>query len=97
MCKALFVYTKDSTALAGCGNWTGGVAAEETVTEAGDDGVAELAEGTGDKGEEGTKAAPIWAEELEGVGYCVGAVVEALGGGEGGGDEDDAFEGVGRG
>jgi hypothetical protein len=88
---------EDPAALAGGRNGTGGVPAEKTVAEAGDDGVAKFAKGTGEQDKEFAEAAPGRAEELECLSYGVGAGVEALGWTEGASDQDDAVGGVRRG
>ena len=65
--KTLFEHAEDSIALVGCGDRAGIVPAEDTVAEAGDDAVAELAHGAGETHEEGVETSPAipgWAKDL---------------------------------
>jgi hypothetical protein len=78
------------------GGWdgTGGVAAEDSVAEARDEGIAELAQGAGDtdqKVAETGPAVPRIAEDIQRTDDGIGAAVETLVRAEGVGDEDDAF------
>lgn len=89
----LFVYAEDSIAF-GC-RWNGacGVAAEHAVAQARDEAVAGLAEEARNKRERPAEETPGVVEEPQGLGYGVGAMVDALVWGKGVGDEDDAVGG----
>ena len=86
----LFGHAEDSGALARGGEGAGVVASEEAVAEAGDNAVAELAQGAGDEAQDFGEGPPGAADELKGCEGGVGAVIEAFVGDEGVGDEDDA-------
>ena len=92
--KALFEHAEDSIALFRCGDRAGVVPAEDTVTEASDDGIAELAHGAGKAHEQGietSSAIPGLTKNLQGANDGIGAAVEALVASEGVGDENDAL------
>jgi hypothetical protein len=92
--KALFEHAEDSIALFRCGDRAGVVPTEDTVTEAGDKGVAELAHGAGKAHEQGVKTSstvPGLAKNLQGADDGIGAAIEALVESEGVGDENDAL------
>lgn len=89
----LFVDAEDSITLGCCWNGACGVAAEHAVAQAGDEAVAGLAEEARNKRERPAEEAPGIVEELQDLGYAVGAMVDALFGGKGVGDEDDPVGG----
>ena len=92
--KALFEYAKDSTALVGSWDGTGGVAAEDSVAEPRNDGISELTHRVGDTDQEVAEPRPAvsrMAENVKGTDDGVGAAIEALVVSESISDQDDAF------
>lgn len=82
---------KDTLLLAGCWNWACGIFAEEAVTVAGDAAIAKFPQEMGDEAESSGEDGIGAMKEVQGLVYGVGAAIEALIGGEGCCDEDDAF------
>jgi hypothetical protein len=76
------------------GEGAGVVAAEDAVADAGDDAVAEFAQGVGDEAEDLPDGRPGVVQKREDFIEGVGAAIEAFDGREGVGDEDYAFGAV---